>query len=126
MQQGGLAGTGGPHDRGEGSPLDIEVHLVQGGHGAGPLPVGAPDGARGDRGGLIGGRGRMIGVELGAHHNPSGTENGTPSILPVGRSEEHTSELQSRGHLVCRLLLEKKKSIAATKEESYRTTNPSN
>src|SRR5207253_8193468 len=27
------------------------------------------------------------------------------------RSEEHTSELQSRGHLVCRLLLEKKKSI---------------
>src|SRR5690625_6923394 len=32
--------------------------------------------------------------------------------LPTGidkRSEEHTSELQSRGHLVCRLLLEKKK-----------------
>src|SRR5215510_16482526 len=28
--------------------------------------------------------------------------------LPT-RSEEHTSELQSRGHLVCRLLLEKKK-----------------
>src|SRR5207253_9567046 len=28
---------------------------------------------------------------------------------PGGRSEEHTSELQSRGHLVCRLLLEKKK-----------------
>src|SRR5690625_6939372 len=29
--------------------------------------------------------------------------------LTQGRSEEHTSELQSRGHLVCRLLLEKKK-----------------
>src|SRR2546422_3994940 len=28
---------------------------------------------------------------------------------PVDRSEEHTSELQSRLHLVCRLLLEKKK-----------------
>src|SRR5437870_6686299 len=28
--------------------------------------------------------------------------------LLQGRSEEHTSELQSRGHLVCRLLLEKK------------------
>src|SRR5437660_9919539 len=28
---------------------------------------------------------------------------------PGLRSEEHTSELQSRGHLVCRLLLEKKK-----------------
>src|SRR5690625_6705236 len=30
-------------------------------------------------------------------------------IMEVVRSEEHTSELQSRGHLVCRLLLEKKK-----------------
>src|SRR5690625_5510093 len=29
--------------------------------------------------------------------------------MPGNRSEEHTSELQSRGHLVCRLLLEKKK-----------------
>src|SRR5690625_6806150 len=32
-----------------------------------------------------------------------------PSSSPWIRSEEHTSELQSRGHLVCRLLLEKKK-----------------
>src|SRR2546422_3411944 len=30
-------------------------------------------------------------------------------VFPVNRSEEHTSELQSRLHLVCRLLLEKKK-----------------
>src|SRR5437870_5878817 len=30
-------------------------------------------------------------------------------VVEAGRSEEHTSELQSRGHLVCRLLLEKKK-----------------
>src|SRR3989442_6988014 len=29
--------------------------------------------------------------------------------VPQNRSEEHTSELQSRPHLVCRLLLEKKK-----------------
>src|SRR6266704_5699106 len=35
-----------------------------------------------------------------------GTENGPPSHC---RSEEHTSELQSRFDLVCRLLLEKKK-----------------
>src|SRR2546430_8824530 len=28
---------------------------------------------------------------------------------PIGRSEEHTSELQSQSNLVCRLLLEKKK-----------------
>src|SRR5690554_7285508 len=34
-----------------------------------------------------------------------------PRQLP-NRSEEHTSELQSRPHLVCRLLLEKKKNIA--------------
>src|SRR5690554_7276734 len=32
-----------------------------------------------------------------------------PYSFPFGRSEEHTSELQSRPHLVCRLLLEKKK-----------------
>src|SRR5439155_13984968 len=31
------------------------------------------------------------------------------AVLALARSEEHTSELQSRGHLVCRLLLEKKK-----------------
>src|SRR2546422_7017352 len=36
-----------------------------------------------------------------------------------GRSEEHTSELQSRLHLVCRLLLEKKKK---KKSERNRTT----
>src|SRR5690625_6038780 len=40
--------------------------------------------------------------------------NATVHIRPMvskalPRSEEHTSELQSRGHLVCRLLLEKKK-----------------
>src|SRR5437870_8083447 len=35
----------------------------------------------------------------------SGTSTGTRLVR---RSEEHTSELQSRGHLVCRLLLEKK------------------
>src|SRR2546422_7670070 len=32
-------------------------------------------------------------------------------VSRIGRSEEHTSELQSRLHLVCRLLLEKKKTI---------------
>src|SRR3989449_3907489 len=33
----------------------------------------------------------------------------TNAVHAEGRSEEHTSELQSRLHLVCRLLLEKKK-----------------
>src|SRR2546422_6221796 len=32
----------------------------------------------------------------------------TPGMAQITRSEEHTSELQSRLHLVCRLLLEKK------------------
>src|SRR3712207_8587582 len=35
----------------------------------------------------------------------------SPSISETLRSEEHTSELQSRQYLVCRLLLEKKKRI---------------
>src|SRR2546422_5590959 len=34
-----------------------------------------------------------------------------PDAIPFDRSEEHTSELQSRLHLVCRLLLEKKKNL---------------
>src|SRR5437660_1930933 len=42
---------------------------------------------------------------------------GSARFLPP-RSEEHTSELQSRGHLVCRLLLEKKKLI-----RSFQTAN---
>src|SRR2546422_3661094 len=35
-------------------------------------------------------------------------------VVPINRSEEHTSELQSRLHLVCRLLLEKKKKKNST------------
>src|SRR2546429_1116322 len=38
--------------------------------------------------------------------------------LQTGRSEEHTSELQSRLHLVCRLLLEKKKQITINDDRS--------
>src|SRR5439155_19714509 len=36
------------------------------------------------------------------------------------RSEEHTSELQSRGHLVCRLLLEKKKKNSCKRKHMIR------
>src|SRR5690625_7963747 len=58
---------------------------------------------------------------------PRATPPGPPAV-PVAprcrvvrwRSEEHTSELQSRGHLVCRLLLEKKKTEAHPLEESTR------
>src|SRR2546427_3976905 len=38
-----------------------------------------------------------------------------------GRSEEHTSELQSQSNLVCRLLLEKKKKQKTTQQKSRNT-----
>src|SRR5436305_10671133 len=41
----------------------------------------------------------------------------------TARSEEHTSELQSRPHLVCRLLLEKKKKLKAKIQPDDKTTN---
>src|SRR5690625_6219710 len=44
-----------------------------------------------------------------SHPHQSGRCGCGSTIMMSGRSEEHTSELQSRGHLVCRLLLEKKK-----------------
>src|SRR2546422_5324612 len=40
---------------------------------------------------------------------PAGPRVALHELDPLQRSEEHTSELQSRLHLVCRLLLEKKK-----------------
>src|SRR3989442_5789830 len=50
-------------------------------------------------------------VERGpeAEAGPVAPWSGSWQPLHWGRSEEHTSELQSRPHLVCRLLLEKKK-----------------
>src|SRR2546429_3021182 len=48
--------------------------------------------------------------EREAARKPVESSSKQPISLPVAyRSEEHTSELQSRLHLVCRLLLEKKK-----------------
>src|SRR3989442_6277281 len=41
-------------------------------------------------------------------------------LHPRRRSEEHTSELQSRPHLVCRLLLEKKKSLRTARRPTPR------
>src|SRR5687768_18240313 len=63
------------------------------------------------------GRGRGTGprprARRRARHDPARVGRAGP----LDRSEEHTSELQSRLHLVCRLLLEKKKN---------KTTSPSN
>src|SRR3712207_7891230 len=53
----------------------------------------------------VGGRSRLS----AAHLRTRTTEASPPSSSVTVRSEEHTSELQSRQYLVCRLLLEKKK-----------------
>src|SRR2546429_3816575 len=61
------------------------------------------------------GNGRVFGQDVkhvGILHEIAqnvGMESGGDSLPGSQRSEEHTSELQSRLHLVCRLLLEKKK-----------------
>src|SRR3712207_6904131 len=47
--------------------------------------------------------------DLPAHGQPLEQHLRVAAPEVVGRSEEHTSELQSRQYLVCRLLLEKKK-----------------
>src|SRR2546422_1435787 len=55
--------------------------------------------------------GHAAGLDLAAQHDVEarlGRRGGERA-----RSEEHTSELQSRLHLVCRLLLEKKKNLMA-------------
>src|SRR3712207_8035626 len=59
-------------------------------------------------------RGRVLAVGrravLPAHRQEAGDQGrGDRGGVPPLRSEEHTSELQSRQYLVCRLLLEKKK-----------------
>src|SRR3712207_8322381 len=48
---------------------------------------------------------RPLGQVCGGGGSP---EDDPPPFQAAGRSEEHTSELQSRQYLVCRLLLEKK------------------
>src|SRR5262245_63381966 len=49
-------------------------------------------------------------TSIGSRGTGSGTAAGTPRKTRLAkRSEEHTSELQSLRHLVCRLLLEKQK-----------------
>src|SRR3989442_6122918 len=46
------------------------------------------------------------------------------TVLQALRSEEHTSELQSRPHLVCRLLLGKKNMTAAVRQRRPHGTQP--
>src|SRR5438874_7352674 len=57
---------------------------------------------------------RSVGLAKKIHFSILGSQSRyvCPRLIPR-RSEEHTSELQSRRDLVCRLLLEKKKKIAS-------------
>src|SRR5438445_6199240 len=57
---------------------------------------------------MLGPRARQHRVLHERIHSAASPRCGKPDVVAI-RSEEHTSELQSRQYLVCRLLLEKKK-----------------
>src|SRR3712207_8945048 len=75
--------------------------------------------------GLRGARDGRGGRAAAAGPRPPARRAGAPAprahgVPPAARSEEHTSELQSRQYLVCRLLLEKKKKTRYTEMECGR------
>src|SRR5690349_22807732 len=78
------------------SPARNRVHAVE------EVPEEDSAGDQGEREGHV------------AHGDLGGLDLGLPQHGHAVRSEEHTSELQSRRDLVCRLLLEKKKDLTAT------------
>src|SRR3712207_7077608 len=75
----------------------------------------APEGTAGRTGRreLFGGLRPLLGPQelRAAGEEARGRAHGRDAEPPRARSEEHTSELQSRQYLVCRLLLEKKKKM---------------
>src|SRR3712207_9490994 len=76
------------------------------------LPISAEaeeERARGDRLALRRPHAREVAVVVGLRRCDLGAEAHLDQGVARDRSEEHTSELQSRQYLVCRLLLEKKK-----------------
>src|SRR3712207_8939672 len=79
------------------------------------LPICAARGARrSTRDRSSRGPGRVVAADLSRH-----------GLLRWPRSEEHTSELQSRQYLVCRLLLEKKKYMAPPRSPASSATRGS-
>src|SRR3712207_7579790 len=64
---------------------------------------------------VVGAGGELVGEVVEELAVFAGDERGVEG--EVHRSEEHTSELQSRQYLVCRLLLEKKKKSADTRSQ---------
>src|SRR6266436_664369 len=108
-----------PHGGGHGKARKVEPA-----NSRGDLPAAA---ASQDRGGAAqGGRDRFSslrprGVSAGAadHHHLRAAAAAHSAKNRGRRSEEHTSELQSRLHLVCRLLLEKKKKNKQVRNKNY-------
>src|SRR2546421_7036736 len=63
----------------------------------------------------------VLAMQMGVSPSPSaGSCSSARSAAAAKRSEEHTSELQSRSDLVCRLLLEKKKKITQKETASQK------
>src|SRR5258707_9463793 len=60
-------------------------------------------------------QGVVAGQEVAVHHHVHALAGRDHGLDGTARSEEHTSELQSRQYLVCRLLLEKKKRTGSLK-----------
>src|SRR5947209_16112562 len=67
-------------------------------------------------------RSHEIGVHGWIHESPPAINNAAEEerLLNQARSEEHTSELQSRQYLVCRLLLEKKNNTAKVSDNKVK------
>src|SRR5258707_4823669 len=66
---------------------------------------------------MISERSRMLSVSRRICRDSSASSACRATVatsIPIGRSEEHTSELQSRQYLVCRLLLENKRAHVRT------------
>src|SRR5690606_41353021 len=69
---------------------------------------------------VFGGETVVVGKGVRHHRDAAAAQHGEETLGIADRSEEHTSELQSREKLVCRLLLEKKKE--SVKDEKYTET----
>src|SRR5439155_15852995 len=87
-------------------PKKVELHLVQNQDGVGPY--GAKGGGEASLNSMAANIANAVDRATGVRIREAPLTHADPGGA-VYRSEEHTSELQSRGHLVCRLLLEKKK-----------------
>src|SRR5436189_2610734 len=68
-------------------------------------------------------QGRGVGARTGRRRETADRPR-IAGLRRFGRSEEHTSELQSPMYLVCRLLLEKKKRAPRARPTELQTTSP--